>query len=64
MFFHDDAGHGADSGWGLIFRPSGSRYFDVAVGVTIFLLAGRLFEARAKRRAGGALRGLAAIGAM
>lgn len=63
MFFHDDAGQGADSGWGLIFRPSGSIYLDVAVGVTIFLLGGRLFEARAKRRAGGALAGLARIGA-
>ncbi|MGH3899280.1 MAG: heavy metal translocating P-type ATPase, partial [Pseudonocardiaceae bacterium] len=63
MFFHGDAGPGADSGWGLIFRPSGSIYLDVAVGVTIFLLGGRLFEARAKRRAGSALAGLARIGA-
>ncbi|MGH3802290.1 MAG: heavy metal translocating P-type ATPase, partial [Pseudonocardiaceae bacterium] len=63
MFFHNDVGQGAESGWGLIFRPSGSIYLDVAVGVTIFLLGGRLFEARAKRRAGGALAGLARIGA-
>jgi len=63
MFFHDGAGQGAGSGWGLIFRPAGSIYLDVAVGVTIFLLGGRLFEARAKRRAGSALSGLAKIGA-
>lgn len=63
MFFHDDAGSRIDSGWGLIFRPAGSIYLDVSVGVTIFLLAGRLFEARAKRRAGGALSGLARIAA-
>jgi len=38
-------------------------YFEVAVDVTIFLLAGRYFEARAKRRAGDALRALLALGA-
>ena len=38
-------------------------YFEVAVAVTIFLLAGRYFEARAKRRAGDALRALLALGA-
>jgi P-type Cu+ transporter len=67
MFFNGfvdtGAGQRVDSGWGLIFRPAGSIYLDVAVGVTIFLLGGRLFEARAKRRAGGALSGLAKIGA-
>ncbi|MGH3831712.1 MAG: heavy metal translocating P-type ATPase [Pseudonocardiaceae bacterium] len=63
MFAHTGAGQRFDSGWGLIFRPAGSLYLDVAVGVTIFLLGGRLFEARAKRRAGGALSGLAKIGA-
>ena len=63
MFFHDGVGSRIDSGWGLIFRPAGSIYLDVSVGVTIFLLAGRLFEARAKRRAGGALSGLARIAA-
>ena len=34
-------------------------YFEVAAVVTTFLLAGRYFEARAKRRAGAALRGAA-----
>ena len=63
MFVNTSAGHRLDSGWGLIFRPAGSIYLDVAVGVTIFLLGGRLFEARAKRRAGGALSALAKIGA-
>ncbi|MGH3864534.1 MAG: heavy metal translocating P-type ATPase [Pseudonocardiaceae bacterium] len=62
-FLDNSAAQPADSGWGLIFRPAGSIYLDVAVSVTIFLLGGRLFEARAKRRAGGALSGLAKIGA-
>ena len=38
-------------------------YLEVAAGVTVFLLAGRLFEARAKRRAGAALHALLALGA-
>ncbi|WP_155769559.1 heavy metal translocating P-type ATPase [Mycobacterium asiaticum] len=38
-------------------------YFEVAAGVTVFLLAGRYFEARAKSKAGGALRALAALSA-
>ena len=38
-------------------------YMEVAVAVTIFLLAGRYVEARAKRRAGDALRSLLALGA-
>jgi Cu+-exporting ATPase len=38
-------------------------YFEVAAGVTVFLLAGRYFEARAKRRAGAALRALLDLGA-
>ncbi|HEX7660554.1 MAG TPA: cation-translocating P-type ATPase, partial [Pseudonocardiaceae bacterium] len=49
--------------WGLIFQPGGSVYLEVASGVTIFVLAGRLFEAKAKHRAGDALRALAALGA-
>ncbi|MGH3672528.1 MAG: heavy metal translocating P-type ATPase [Pseudonocardiaceae bacterium] len=63
MFVHTGAAQGTGGGWGLIFRPAGSIYLDVAVGVTIFLLGGRLFEARAKQRAGDALSGLARIGA-
>jgi len=61
MFASRAAAARVDGGWDLIFRPTGSIYLDVAVGVTIFLLGGRLFEAQAKRRAGGALAGLAHI---
>jgi Cu+-exporting ATPase len=57
--------------WGDVTAHSGMTgmsggvhvYFEVAVAVTIFLLAGRYFEARAKRRAGDALRALLALGA-
>ncbi|SES25381.1 heavy metal translocating P-type ATPase [Actinokineospora terrae] len=38
-------------------------YFEVAVGVTTFLLLGRWLEARSKRRAGAALHALLALGA-
>ena len=56
--------------WGDVTEHSGMDmshgvhvYFEVAVSVTVFLLAGRYFEARAKRRAGDALRALLALGA-
>jgi Cu+-exporting ATPase len=42
---------------------AGSIYLEAAAGVTTFLLAGRFFEARARRRAGGALRALLELGA-
>ncbi|ASX03489.1 MULTISPECIES: heavy metal translocating P-type ATPase [Mycobacterium] len=38
-------------------------YLEAAAGVTTFVLAGRYFEARAKRRAGAALRALLELGA-
>ncbi|ORI25348.1 cation-translocating P-type ATPase [Rhodococcus sp. 1168] len=38
-------------------------YLEAAAGVTTFILAGRYFEARAKRRAGSALRALLDLGA-
>jgi Cu+-exporting ATPase len=38
-------------------------YFEVAAAVTTFILAGRFLEARAKRRAGAALRALLELGA-
>ena len=38
-------------------------YFEVAAVVTTFILAGRYFEARAKRRAGSALKALLELGA-
>ncbi|HEV7808453.1 MAG TPA: heavy metal translocating P-type ATPase [Solirubrobacteraceae bacterium] len=43
--------------------PVGDVYFEVVGVVITFLLAGRTFEARAKRRAGAALRALIALGA-
>jgi Cu+-exporting ATPase len=42
---------------------AGQIYLEVAGGVTTFLLAGRYFEARAKRQAGAALRALLELGA-
>ncbi|VXC49093.1 cation-translocating P-type ATPase [Aeromicrobium sp. 9AM] len=42
---------------------SGNIYLEAAAGVTTFILAGRYFEARAKRRSGSALRALLALGA-
>ncbi|GAA1843042.1 heavy metal translocating P-type ATPase [Pseudonocardia ailaonensis] len=38
-------------------------YLEVAAGVTVFILAGRWFEARSKRTAGAALRALLSLGA-
>jgi Cu+-exporting ATPase len=45
-------------------RSDGARniYLEAAAGVTTFLLAGRYFEARSKRRAGAALRALIELG--
>ena len=42
---------------------AGNIYLEAATGVTTFLLAGRYFEARSKRRAGAALRALLELGA-
>ncbi len=42
---------------------AGSIYLEVAAGVTTFILAGRYFEARSKRRAGAALKALLELGA-
>ena len=48
----------------LVPQPGGSDeiYLETAAIVTTFILAGRWFEARAKRRAGGALRALLGAG--
>lgn len=43
--------------------PSSALYLEVAAGVTVFLLAGRLIEQRSKRTAGAALRDLMTLGA-
>ena len=42
---------------------SDAIYLEVAAGITVFVLAGRYFEARAKSKAGSALRALAALSA-
>ncbi len=42
---------------------AGNIYLEAAAGVTTFILAGRYFEARSKRRAGAALRALLELGA-
>lgn len=42
---------------------AGNIYLEVAAGVTLFVLAGRYFEKRAKRRAGAALHALLELGA-
>jgi Cu+-exporting ATPase len=53
---------------GFSLRPergmgSSQIYLEVAAGVTTFIVAGRYFEARAKRRSGAALRALLELGA-
>ena len=52
-------------GWSLWALASGHGhvYFEVASGVTTFILAGRVAEQRAKRRAGDAIRSLLDLGA-
>ncbi|MFJ8951630.1 MULTISPECIES: heavy metal translocating P-type ATPase [unclassified Streptomyces] len=42
---------------------AGNIYLEAAAGVTAFILAGRYFEARSKRKAGAALRALLHLGA-
>jgi len=51
--------------WSVVglFTGAEELYFEVAAVVTVFLLAGRTFEARAKRRSGAALRALLDLGA-
>jgi len=57
---------GMTHGFQLTVGPSGGAgniYLEVAAGVTTFVLAGRYFETRAKRRADAALRALLELGA-
>ncbi|MCV7429447.1 heavy metal translocating P-type ATPase [Mycobacterium montefiorense] len=65
--FFGTAGHPhLHHGFTLTVAPSdgaGNIYLEVAAGVTLFVLAGRYFETRAKRRAGAALRALLELGA-
>ncbi|MFZ0755132.1 MAG: HAD-IC family P-type ATPase, partial [Trebonia sp.] len=63
MFVLDRAERGG-SFWQLLIHASGGGiYLETAATVTTFLLAGRLYEARARRVAGQAMRELAAAGA-
>jgi P-type Cu+ transporter len=53
-------------GFNLTLEPgagTGEIYLEVAAAVTTFILAGRYFEARARRRSGAALRALLELGA-
>jgi len=65
--FLGTAGHpGMTHGFELALTPgdgAGSIYLEVAAGVTVFILAGRYAELRAKRRSGAALRALLELGA-
>ena len=64
MFFGSAGTLGVRHEFGLSAHRDGAQiYLEVAAGITVFLLAGRYFEARAKRRAGAALRTLLDIGA-
>jgi Cu+-exporting ATPase len=51
------------AGGGMNSGDQPQLYLEVAAVVTVFLLAGRYFEAKAKRRAGAALRALLDLGA-
>jgi len=66
LFWGDAGVPGMKMGFTLaVERGAGQSelYLEVAAVVTVFLLAGRYFEARAKRRSGAALRALLALGA-
>ncbi len=66
LFFGDAGVTGLRHGFSLTAdRDMGSSmiYLEVAAGVTTFILAGRYFEARAKRRSGAAMRALLELGA-
>ncbi|WP_052397210.1 heavy metal translocating P-type ATPase [Streptomyces sp. NRRL F-5123] len=66
LFFGDAGMAGMTDSFRLtVSRQAGGSqiYLEAASGVTAFILAGRYFEARAKRRAGAALRALLELGA-
>ncbi len=63
MFVLDRGQAGLSAGYLLLHASGGGIYLEVAASVTTFLLAGRLYEARARRDAGDAMRELAAAGA-
>ena len=63
MFVLDRGQGGLSFPYLLLHASGGGIYLEVAASVTTFLLAGRLYEARARRDAGDAMRELAAAGA-
>ncbi len=63
LFLGDAGMPGMSHPFSLTARGGDAIYLEAAAGVTTFLLAGRYLEARAKRRAGDALRGLLELGA-
>jgi Cu+-exporting ATPase len=63
MFNGGAVSPGLGQGLSVLAGSDHALYLDVAAGVTTFLLAGRYFEARAKRSAGAAMRTLLALGA-
>ena len=66
LFFGTAGQPGMTHGFTLTVSASdgaGNIYLEVAAGVTMFVLAGRYFEKRSKRRAGAALRALLELGA-
>jgi P-type Cu+ transporter len=63
MFVLDRSRTGLAGLQSLIHASGGGIYLEVAASVTTFLLAGRLYEARARRSAGQAMRDLAAASA-
>jgi Cu+-exporting ATPase len=63
LFLGDAGLPGMTHPFSLTARDGDAIYLEAAAGVTTFLLAGRYLEARAKRRAGDALRALLELGA-
>jgi Cu+-exporting ATPase len=63
LFLGDAGMPGMTHPFSLTARDGDAIYLEAAAGVTTFLLAGRYLEARAKRRAGDALRSLLELGA-
>jgi Cu+-exporting ATPase len=65
LFFGPAGRAGMHMNFAWLARGSGTGaiYLDVAAGVTVLIVLGRYLEARAKRRAGAALRALLSLGA-
>ena len=63
MFTSHAVSPGLGQGLSVVTGGDHALYLDVAAGVTTFVLAGRYFEARAKRSAGAAMRALLSMGA-